>query len=85
MSVKKKGPTYLYNNEEKTYTLLSSNDNVIKENSVEKKKECNNDKGEKADENERATEDIVEYPIVKHKDIETKNTIVKRKRFKITD
>jgi len=85
MSVKKKGPTYLYNNEEKTYTLLSSNDNVIKENSVEKKKECNDDKGEKADENERATEDIVEFPIAKNKDIETNNTIVKKKRFKITD
>ena len=85
MGVKKKGPTYLYNDEEKTYTLLSSNDNVIKENSVEQKKECNDDKGEKADENERATEDIVEFPIAKNKDIETNNTIVKKKRFKITD
>ena len=85
MGIKKKGPTYLYNDEEKTYTLLSSNDNVIKENSVEKKKECNDDKGEKADENERATEDIVEFPIAKNKDIETNNNIVKKKRFKITD
>ena len=85
MGVKKKGPTYLYNDEEKTYTLLSSNDNVIKENSVEQKKECNDDKGEKADENERATEDIVEFPIAKNKDIETNNTIVKKKCFKITD
>ena len=58
---------------------------MIKENSVEKKKECNDDKGEKVDENERATEDIVEFPIAKNKDIETNNTIVKKKRFKITD
>jgi hypothetical protein len=85
LGVKKKRPTYLYNDEEKIYTLLSSNDNVIKENSVEKKKECNYDEGEKADDNKRATEDIVEYPILKNKDIETNNTLVQRKRFKITD
>ena len=48
-------------------------------------KECNYDKGEKADENERATEDIVEYPTVKHKNIEAINTPVLRKHFKITD
>jgi hypothetical protein len=44
---------------------------VTEESSGEMKKECNNDKGEKADENERATEDIVEFPIAKNKDIET--------------
>ena len=58
---------------------------MIKENSVEKKKECKYNKGEKADENKRVTEDIVEYHIVKNKDIETNNIIVRRKRFKITD
>ena len=67
MGVKKKRTTYLYNDEEKTYTFLSSNDNVIKENSVEKKKECTYNEGEKVDENKRASEEIVEYPMLKIK------------------
>jgi hypothetical protein len=82
---KKKGPTYLYNDEEKTYTPLSSNDNVTEESSGEMKKECNYNKDEKVDENKRTSEEVAEYPIVKTKVIETNNTIVRKKRFKITD
>ena len=34
---------------------------------------------------ERVSEEIVEYPLVINKDVETNNSSVKRKRFKITD
>ena len=81
---KKKGPTYLYNDEEKTYTPLSSNDNVTEESSGEMEKECNYNKDEKVDKNKRTSEEVVEYPIVKTKVIESNNTIVWKTCFKIT-
>ena len=58
-------------------------------------KECNDnvpkesygvmDKEKEIVENTIIPEDIVEYPIVENKVVVTNNTIVKRKRFKITD
>ena len=63
----------------KAYTLLSSDDNEIEGNSVELQKDCN----EKVD--EKISKDIVDYPLVINKDVDTNNITIKKRRFKITD
>ena len=57
------------------------NDNVLEESYGVMNKECNKE----IVENTITPKEIVEYPIVETKVVVTNNTIVKRKRFKITD
>lgn len=58
-------------------TLSSSDANAIERNSAD------TDFNEKVD--ERVSEDIVEYPLVINKGVDTNKSLVKKRRFKITD